>query len=147
MNAELKSVLQGLRKGSLDKSGFLLELRTGNDFLGQTDFELHGTGKCRVKSTVTQGLVVYWNTFNRKHDLVSAAIETLIRNKVWTISPGRVVGAKDEKLVELLMRFQSRVWSIRFWMQDIPTNPPFAAITRKLLTLVGQLSRGRVLSL
>jgi hypothetical protein len=141
MNAELKSVLQGLRKGSLDKSGFLLELRTGNDFLGQTDFELHGTGKCRVK------FVVYWNTFNRKHDLVSVAIETLIRNKVWTISPGRVVGAKDEKLVELLIRFQSRVWSIRFWMQDIPTNPPFAAITRKLLTLVGQLSRGRVLSL
>jgi hypothetical protein len=147
MDTELRAVLQGLRKGSLDKSGFLLELRTGNDFLGQTDFELHGTGKCWIKSTVTAGLVIYWNTFNGKRDMVSAAIETLIRNKAWTISPGRVGGAKDEKLVELIIRFQNRVWVIRYWMQDVPNNPPFAAITRKMLSLIRQLSRGKVLSL
>ena len=147
MPSEFKVVLRELKDGTRDLSEFLFEFRIGNDFLGFIDYELHGSGKVRIHSTVTQGLVNYWKTFDVPSSKIIELVDVLILNELWMLFPHRTDGIPSEKPVEIVARYSNELWTWDFWHDDILQRKQYREIQDYIMYQVQDLTHGKVLKI
>jgi hypothetical protein len=144
---DVAGFLRDLSAGRLDEAQFLFGFRAGNDFTGFTDLEIRGTGQARLKSTVTQDLVLFWRTVALPAPRVGRLLAALRDNELWRIDPGRTEGRLDEARVDIELRYADEWWIRSFWSESIAADYRWRGIENGLWQIVDRIARGAVLQL
>lgn len=107
-----------LAAGVIPADDVLFDIRSGDDFIGLTELELSGSGKCRVKTNQTRKLQLVWRTAKiSKKDFIAFA-KSFHRNAVWSLPSGRP-GRPDERGIRVALRYRNRMWAQTFWLGEL----------------------------
>ncbi len=141
----MQNSLQAYLDKQIPASDFAIHYHIGDDFSGETDFQLRGDGTYELWSTVTPGR--QHRTYSGQVSLaqVEQLVQELLAAEVWQTKHVRDKPGEDDPEASITIEADGQTFQVVLWVSEIRDSPPFARSQQALLTLVHTVSGGEVL--
>ncbi len=138
----MESILRAFLKGNAP--GFQLKYTIGNDFSGQTAFEVDGGGRYRLDSNVTRGRVPATYEGSLAPDRVRQIVTDLLATRFWETNEVQEK-RMDDPFTRIDASLNDETAFARVRLSWLEANPGFTAAQNVLVAVINEVSKGVVL--